>query len=156
MKIQIYRTKELLYNKCSSMIVQSRQDSPYRYIEPENCYTINAVVCTKQARFSTRSQQSYRFERYDNLRLWMHGQTSSKTRIIAESAKKAQMLYKIGTWHALGVLDSVSSIPAEPEEWTLKRPGVFQVEHHAGWHAAWDRSSQRFNPEEVGHHLRVH
>ncbi len=38
-------------------------------------------------------------------RLWMHGQTSSKTRIIAESAKKANMLYKIGTWHALGVLD---------------------------------------------------
>ncbi len=39
------------------------------------------------------------------IRLWMHGQTSCKTRIIAESAKKAKMLYKIGTWHALGVLD---------------------------------------------------
>ncbi len=25
-------------------------------------------------------------------------------------------------------------------------PGVFQVEHHAGWHAAWDRSSLTVEP----------
>ena len=58
---------------------------------------------------------SYRFERY--------GQTCSRTRIIAESAKKVRMLRHLTCTGSFG--------PSVASQQSLKRPGVLQVGHQA-------------------------